>query len=89
MTHQRTVVQLPPPPAPVRAATVRPTYGHWRWVPSMQSYTWVADSGVAPAPLLAQVVDISFYEKLVAWAKENKIWVVSDLAYSELYFDGK
>jgi alanine-synthesizing transaminase len=25
---------------------------------------------------------------VVAWAKENKVWVLSDLAYSELYFDG-
>ena len=25
----------------------------------------------------------------MAWAKENQVWVVSDLAYSELYFDGK
>ena len=23
------------------------------------------------------------------WAKENKVWVLSDLAYSELYYDGK
>ena len=28
----------------------------------------------------------SFYEKLVAWAVRNKIIIVSDLAYSEVYF---
>ncbi len=28
----------------------------------------------------------SFYEKLVAWARQNKILIVSDLAYSEVYF---
>lgn len=28
----------------------------------------------------------SFYEKLVPWAQKNKILVVSDLAYSEVYF---
>jgi alanine-synthesizing transaminase len=33
-------------------------------------------------------VDLAFYERLVAWAKENKVWILSDLAYSELYFDG-
>ena len=37
----------------------------------------------------AEVVDLAFYERLVAWARENQVWVVSDLAYSELYFDGK
>lgn len=29
----------------------------------------------------------AFYEKLVAFARENKILVASDLAYSEVYFD--
>ena len=29
----------------------------------------------------------SFYEKLVKWALEHKILVVSDLAYSEVYFE--
>ena len=24
----------------------------------------------------------------MAWAKDNKVWVLSDLAYSELYYDG-
>ena len=36
----------------------------------------------------AEAVDLAFYERLVAWAKENKVWVLSDLAYSELYYDG-
>ena len=30
----------------------------------------------------------AFYQRLVAWAKENKVWILSDLAYSELYYDG-
>mgnify|MGYP005855917489 FL=1 len=42
-----------------------------------------------PSNPTAEVVDLAFYERLVAWAKENHVWVVSDLAYSELYFDGK
>jgi alanine-synthesizing transaminase len=42
-----------------------------------------------PSNPTAETVDVSFYEKLVAWAKENRVWVISDLAYSELYFDGK
>ena len=24
----------------------------------------------------------------MAWAKDNKVWIISDLAYSELYYDG-
>ena len=41
-----------------------------------------------PSNPTAEVVDLAFYERLVAWAKENKVWILSDLAYSELYFDG-
>jgi len=41
-----------------------------------------------PSNPTAETVDLAFYERLVAWAKENKIWVLSDLAYSELYYDG-
>jgi alanine-synthesizing transaminase len=41
-----------------------------------------------PSNPTAEVVDLAFYERLVAFAKEHGIWVLSDLAYSELYFDG-
>ncbi|SEM91998.1 alanine-synthesizing transaminase [Sphingomonas gellani] len=42
-----------------------------------------------PSNPTAETVDIAFYERLVAWARDNKVWILSDLAYSELYFDGK
>ena len=42
-----------------------------------------------PSNPTAETVDVAFYERLVAWARENKVWILSDLAYSELYFDGK
>ena len=41
-----------------------------------------------PSNPTAEVVDLAFYERVVAFAKAHKIWVLSDLAYSELYFDG-
>ncbi|MXO65033.1 LL-diaminopimelate aminotransferase [Altericroceibacterium endophyticum] len=41
-----------------------------------------------PSNPTAETVDLAFYERLVAWAKENKVWILSDLAYSELYYDG-
>jgi alanine-synthesizing transaminase len=41
-----------------------------------------------PSNPTAEAVDLAFYERLVAWAKENQVWVISDLAYSELYYDG-
>ena len=41
-----------------------------------------------PSNPTAEVVDLAFYEQVVEFAREHKIWVLSDLAYSELYFDG-
>jgi alanine-synthesizing transaminase len=41
-----------------------------------------------PSNPTAEVVDLAFYQRLVEWAKENKVWVLSDLAYSELYYNG-
>ena len=41
-----------------------------------------------PSNPTAETVDLGFYERLIAWAKANEVWVISDLAYSELYYDG-
>ena len=35
----------------------------------------------------AQLVDLAFYERIVAFAKQHDIIVLSDLAYAEIYFD--
>ncbi len=34
----------------------------------------------------AHIADLDFYEEVVAFAKKHDIWVLSDLAYSEIYF---
>ena len=41
-----------------------------------------------PANPTAQCVDLEFFEKVVAIAKEHEIWVVHDIAYAEIVFDG-
>ena len=41
-----------------------------------------------PSNPTAEVVDHAFYVQVVAFAKEHGLWVISDLAYSELYYDG-
>ncbi|MGW8247927.1 MAG: alanine transaminase [Acidiferrobacterales bacterium] len=41
-----------------------------------------------PANPTAQCVDLDFFEKVVAIAKEHQIWVVHDIAYAEIVFDG-
>jgi alanine-synthesizing transaminase len=35
------------------------------------------------------IADLGFYEKVVALAKRRGLWVISDLAYADLVFDGK
>ena len=35
-----------------------------------------------------ECVDIEFFEKIVKFAKEHEIWVVQDLAYADICFDG-
>ncbi len=41
-----------------------------------------------PSNPTAQVVDLSFYEDVVKFAKAKGLWVLSDLAYAEIYFSG-
>jgi len=41
-----------------------------------------------PSNPTALVADLDFYRDVVAFAKRHDIFVVSDLAYSEIYFDG-
>ncbi|MFQ3596187.1 MAG: LL-diaminopimelate aminotransferase [Sphingomonadaceae bacterium] len=42
-----------------------------------------------PSNPTAEVVDRAFYADVVAFAREHGLWVLSDLAYAEIYFDGK
>ncbi len=41
-----------------------------------------------PAKPTARCVDLEFFEKIVAIAREYGIWVVHDIAYAEICFDG-
>jgi len=41
-----------------------------------------------PANPTTECVDLEFYERVVAVAREHEIWVVQDLAYADLCFDG-
>jgi alanine-synthesizing transaminase len=41
-----------------------------------------------PSNPTAQVCDLDFYRELVAMARKYGVWLLSDLAYAEIYFDG-
>jgi alanine-synthesizing transaminase len=42
-----------------------------------------------PSNPTAYLADIEFYREIVAFARKHEIWVMSDLAYAEIYFGDK
>jgi alanine-synthesizing transaminase len=78
--------------ATIRSVPTTPDEDYWRALESAMNFTVPRPSVLVvsyPSNPTAETVDLAFYERLVAWAKENEVWVLSDLAYSELYYDGK
>jgi alanine-synthesizing transaminase len=41
-----------------------------------------------PSNPTAQCVDLPFFERAVDFAREHKLWIVQDLAYADIVFDG-
>jgi alanine-synthesizing transaminase len=41
-----------------------------------------------PSNPTAECVDLEFFTKIIAIAKEHKMWVIQDLAYADLVYDG-
>lgn len=41
-----------------------------------------------PSNPTTQCVDLEFFQKVVAIARENEIWVIHDIAYADIVFDG-
>ncbi|WP_225205022.1 LL-diaminopimelate aminotransferase [Novosphingobium huizhouense] len=78
--------------ATIRSVPTTPDDRYWDSLDRAMKYSVPRPSVLIvnyPSNPTAETVDLAFYERLVAWARENKVWVLSDLAYSELYFDGK
>jgi alanine-synthesizing transaminase len=77
--------------ATIRSVPTTPDENYFRALDRAMAFTVPRPSILVvnyPSNPTAETVDLAFYERLVAWAKENKVWILSDLAYSELYFDG-
>jgi alanine-synthesizing transaminase len=78
--------------ATIRSVPTTPDEQYWESLERAMKFTVPRPSVLVvnyPSNPTAETVDIAFYERLVAWARENKVWIISDLAYSELYYDGK
>ena len=77
--------------AAIRSVPTTPDENYFRSLERAMAFTVPRPSILVvnyPSNPTAETVDLAFYERLVAWAKENQVWILSDLAYSELYYDG-
>lgn len=77
--------------ATIRSVPTTPDEGYFRALERAMAFTVPRPSILIvnyPSNPTAETVDLAFYERLVAWATANKVWILSDLAYSELYYDG-
>ena len=78
--------------ATIRSVPTTPDDRYWASLDRAMAFTVPKPSILVvgyPSNPTAEVVDLAFYERLVAWAREHQVWILSDLAYSELYYDGK
>src|SRR6187401_3298190 len=96
------VVLVPNPAYPIHAFGFMIAGAAIRHVPATSPEEYLSRLGAAtrhsvPSPLAlvvnypsnptAQVVDLDFYKEVIKFAKKHEIWVLSDLAYADIYFD--
>ena len=95
------VILAPDPAYPIHAYGFIIAGGVIRAVPAPSPEVYLSGMGraiahITPKPTAmvlnypsnptAQTVDLDFYKDAVAFAKKHDIWILSDLAYSEIYF---
>jgi alanine-synthesizing transaminase len=98
------IVLVPNPCYPIHAFGFIMAGASVRHVPVGPAFDFLAELKKAvrhsiPAPLAivlnfpanptAQTVDLDFYGEIIAFCQRHDIVVLSDLAYAEIYFDGK
>jgi alanine-synthesizing transaminase len=98
------VVLVPNPAYPIHAFGFMIAGAAIRHVPATTPEEYLSRIGSAtrhsvPSPLAmvvnypsnptAQVTDLDFYKEAVRFAKKHEIWVLSDLAYADVYFGDK
>jgi alanine-synthesizing transaminase len=89
------VVLVPNPAYPIHAFGFTIAGAAIRHIPATSPEEYLSSHSV-PSPLAlvvnypsnptAQVVGLDFYKEIVRFAKKHEIWVLSDLAYADIYF---
>jgi alanine-synthesizing transaminase len=96
------VVLVPNPAYPIHAYGFIMAGAAIRHVPSTSPEEYLSRIGTAvrhsvpspsalvvnyPSNPTAQTVGLDFYKEIIAFARKHEIWVLSDLAYADIYFD--
>ncbi|NWG45477.1 MAG: LL-diaminopimelate aminotransferase [Alphaproteobacteria bacterium] len=104
ITSPGDVVLVPNPSYPIHAYGFIIAGAAIRYLPSMDQSRYFQELTLAmentrpqpsvlvvnyPSNPTAQVVDLDFYIELVAFAKKHELFLLSDLAYSEIFFGDK
>jgi len=77
--------------ADIRHVPMGPGYDYFEEVQKAVKDSWPKPKILVvnfPSNPTAEVVDLDFYVKLVDFARENDLIVISDIAYAEITFDG-
>ncbi|MEW6387813.1 MAG: aminotransferase class I/II-fold pyridoxal phosphate-dependent enzyme [Thermodesulfobacteriota bacterium] len=97
------VVLVPNPTYPIHAASVVIAGGQLVSIPLSHDRDFFNDLThitelIRPRPKMLIIsfphnpttmcVDLAFFEKIVDYAKRNGVWIIHDLAYADLVFDG-
>ncbi len=97
------LVMVPDPTYPIHAYSVIISGGDIRSIPTLEPQDFidaleeaVRESWPRPKVVIVSyphnpttaVVDVPFFERLVDFARENKLYVIHDFAYADITFDG-
>ena len=77
--------------ADIRSVPCGPEYDFFSELEKAIKDTWPKPKAIVlnyPSNPTSECVELDFFERIVKIAKENQIWVVQDLAYADIVFDG-
>ena len=77
--------------ADIRSVPCGPEHDFFSELESAIKNTWPKPKAIVlnyPSNPTSECVELDFFERVIQIAKENQIWVIQDLAYADIVFDG-